>query len=96
VLGLSFPNFALSSANFGFARVRSWRSAMPAQGPAKLAWPSAPVLVPEVPLPLLKLSQALARLKPSPRDRNPSPEFPRPARSSLPAVSPSLTPVSWP
>jgi hypothetical protein len=53
-------------------------------------------LAPKVPLALLELSYALARLNPSPRGRNPSPELFRPARSLFPAVLPSLTPVSWP
>jgi hypothetical protein len=40
------------------------------------------------PLPLLKLFQALARLKPPPCGRNVSPEFLQPARGLLPAVPP--------
>jgi hypothetical protein len=55
---------------------------------AELARSSALALVPKVPLPLLKLSQALACLKPSPRGRNPSPEFLRPARGLFPAIPP--------
>jgi hypothetical protein len=42
------------------------------------------------PLPLLKLAQALARLKSPPRGRNGSPELLRPARGFLTAVQPSL------
>jgi hypothetical protein len=49
-----------------------------------------------LPLPLLKLSQALARLKPPPRGRNASLEFLRFARGFLPAVLPSLSEDSWP
>jgi hypothetical protein len=43
-----------------------------------------------LPLPLLKLAQALARLKSPPRGRNGSPELLRPARGFLTAVLPSL------
>jgi hypothetical protein len=64
---LGFPNYASLLANFGFAGGWSWRSAAPTRWPTKLARSSAPVPVPEVPLALLKLSQALARLKPPPR-----------------------------
>jgi hypothetical protein len=48
------------------------------------------------PLPLLKLAQALARLKPPPRGQNASPELLRSARDFLPAVLPSLSADSWP
>jgi hypothetical protein len=46
-------------------------------------------------LPLLKLAKALARLKSSPRGRNRSPEFLRPARDLLTAVLPSVSVDSW-
>jgi hypothetical protein len=49
-----------------------------------------------MPLPLLKLAKALARLKSLPRGRNGSPEFLWPARDSLTAVLPSLPVDSWP
>jgi hypothetical protein len=49
-----------------------------------------------LPLPLLKLSQALTRLKPPPHARNPSLEFLWPARGLLPTVLPSLSSDSWP
>jgi hypothetical protein len=55
-----------------------------------------PAPTPSVPLALLKLVQALARLRPPPRGRNPSPELPRPARSPRSAILPSLTLVSRP
>jgi hypothetical protein len=48
------------------------------------------------PLPLLKLAQALVRLKPPPRGRNGSPEFLRLARGFLTAILPSLPMDSWP
>jgi hypothetical protein len=48
-----------------------------ARWPTDLARSSSPVLVPKVPL--LKLAQALARLKPPPRGRNVSPELLRSA-----------------
>jgi hypothetical protein len=54
-----------------------------------------PAPTPGVPLALLKLVQALARLRPPPRGRNPSPELPRLARSPPSAILPSLTLVSW-
>jgi hypothetical protein len=54
------------------------------------------VLILVSPLPLLKLSQALARLKSPPYGRNASPEFLRSARDLLPAVLPSLPSDSWP
>jgi hypothetical protein len=46
-------------------------------------------------LPLLKLAQALARLKSPPRGRNGSPELLRLARGVLTAVLPSLPGDSW-
>ena len=46
------------------------------------------VLVPKVSLLLLKLSKALARLKPPPCGRNPSSEFLRSARGLFPAIPP--------
>jgi hypothetical protein len=61
---LNFPSFALCLANFGIAGARSRRSAVLTWWPADLARSSSPALVPKVPLPLLKLAQALARLKP--------------------------------
>jgi hypothetical protein len=64
--------------------------------PADLAQFSSPALVPKVPLPLLKLAQALARLKPPPRGRNALPELLRSARGLLPAVPPFLPTDSWP
>jgi hypothetical protein len=48
------------------------------------------------PLSLLKLAQALARLKSLPRGRNGSPEFLWPARGHLTATLPSLPMDSWP
>jgi hypothetical protein len=93
---LGFPNCASLLANFDFVGGWSWRSAAPARWPAKLARSSAPATALGVPLALLKLVQALARLRPPPRGRNPSPELPRPARSPLLAILPSLTKVSWP
>jgi hypothetical protein len=63
----NFPYCALCSANFGFTGARPRRTAMLARWPADLACSSSPALVPKVPLPLLKLAQALARLKPPPR-----------------------------
>jgi hypothetical protein len=49
-----------------------------------------------LPLPLLKLAKALARLKPPPRGRNGSQEFLRSARGFLTTVLPSLPVDSWP
>lgn len=86
---LNFPNFALCSANFGIAGARPWRSAALARWSASLARSSATVLVPMVPLPLLKLSQALARLKPLPVAG-----IPHRSSSSLPeASSPPFFPL---
>jgi hypothetical protein len=67
---------------------RPWRSVAPSRWPADLVRPSAQASVLEFPLALLKLSQALARLKPSPRGRNPSPEFLWLARSFSPPFPP--------
>jgi hypothetical protein len=92
----NFPYCALCSANFGFAGARPRRTAVLARWPADLARSSSPALVPKVPLPLLKLAQALAHLKPPPRGRNASPELLRPARDLLSAVLPSLPSDSWP
>jgi hypothetical protein len=69
---------------------------MLARWPANLARSSSPALVPKVPLPLLKLAQALVRLKPPPCGRNASLEFLRSARDPLLAVLPSLPVDSWP
>jgi hypothetical protein len=55
---------------------------------------SSPALVPKVPL--LKLAQALARLKPPSRGWNASLELLRSARDLLSAVLPSLPSDSWP
>jgi hypothetical protein len=85
---LSFSYFALCSVNFGFAGGRPWQSAASARWLANSVRPSAPMLVPKVPLPLLKLSQALAHLKPPPHGQNPSLEFLRSARDLLPPLSP--------
>jgi hypothetical protein len=62
----NFPYCTLCLANFGTVGARPRRSAMLARWLADLAWSSSPALVPKVPLPLLKLAQALARLKPLP------------------------------
>jgi hypothetical protein len=67
-----------------------------ARWPADLARSISPALVPKVPLPLLKLAKALARLKPFPRDRNASPELLQSARDFLSTVLPSLLVDSWP
>jgi hypothetical protein len=56
VLVPNFPYCALCSANFGFVGVRPWRSAVLVRWPANLARSSSPVLIPRVPLPLMKLS----------------------------------------
>jgi hypothetical protein len=48
------------------------------------------------PLPLLKLAQALSRLKSPPRGQNGSLELLQPARGFLTAVLPSLPVDSWP
>jgi hypothetical protein len=92
----NFPYCALWLANFGIAGARPWRSAVLVRWPADLARSSFLALVPKVPLPLLKLAQALARLKPPPRVWNASPEFLRPARDIFPTVLPSLPSDSWP
>ena len=63
---------------------------------ADLSRSSSPALVPKVPLPLLKLAQALARLKPPPRGRNASLKLLRPARDLLSADLLSLPSDSWP
>jgi glycine/D-amino acid oxidase-like deaminating enzyme len=63
---------------------------------ADLAWSSSLALVPKVPLPLLKLAKALARLKPLPRDQNALLELLRSTRDFLSAVLPSLPVDSWP
>jgi hypothetical protein len=62
----NFPYCALCSANFGFAGAQSRRTVVLARWPADLARSSSPALVPKVPLPLLKLAHALARLSPLP------------------------------
>jgi hypothetical protein len=92
---LNFPYCALCSSNFTLADVRPRRSTVLARCPADLASSSSPVLVPKVHLPLLKPTQALARLKSPPRGRNRSPEFLRPARDPLTAVLPPLPVDSW-
>jgi hypothetical protein len=48
------------------------------------------MLVLEVPLTLLKLSQALTRLRPPPHGRNPSSKLPRPSQSLSVAEPPKL------
>jgi hypothetical protein len=63
---LNFPSLALCLANFGIIGARPRRSAVLAWWPTDLARYSSPTLVPKVPLPLLKLAQALACLKPPP------------------------------
>jgi hypothetical protein len=93
---LNFPSFALCLANFGIAGARPWRSVVLARWPSDLARSSSLALVPKVPLPLLKLAQALARLKPPPRGRNALPKFLRSARDLLPTVLPPLSADSWP
>jgi hypothetical protein len=92
----NFPYYALCSANFNLAGAWPRRTAVLAWWPADLAQSSSPALVPKVPLPLLKLAQALAHLKPPPRDRNASPELLRPARDLLSIVLPYLPVDSWP
>jgi hypothetical protein len=92
----NFPYCALCSANFNFAGARPRQTAVLARWPADLARSSSPVLVPKVPLSLLKLAKALARLKPPPRSRDSSPELLWPARDILSAVLPSLPVDSWP
>jgi hypothetical protein len=62
----NFPYCALCLANFGTAGARPRRSAVLVRWLANLPRSSSPALVPKVPLPLLKLAQALARLKPLP------------------------------
>jgi hypothetical protein len=74
-----FPYCTLCSDNFDFAGARPRRTAVLARWPADLAWSSSLVLVPKVPLPLLKLAKALVRLKPPPHGRNASPELLRSA-----------------
>jgi hypothetical protein len=76
---LNFPSLALCLANFAITGARPRRSTVFARWPVDLARSSSPALFPKVPLPLLKLTQALARLKPSPRGRNASPKFLRSA-----------------
>jgi hypothetical protein len=83
-------------ANFGFADAQPRRTTVLARWPTDLAWSSSPALVPKVLLPLLKLSNALACLKPPPRGRNASPELLQPTRDPLSAVLPSLPSDSWP
>jgi hypothetical protein len=78
-----FLNYASSSANFGFAGVRPWRSAAPARWPAELARSSVPATVPGVPLSLLKPVQALARLRPLPAAGIPHRNNPDPPEFSL-------------
>jgi hypothetical protein len=92
----NFPYCALCSTNFDFTGARPRRTAMLAWWPADLARSSSPALVPKVPLPLLKLAKAFARLKPPPHGRDSSPELLRPARDLLSAVLPSLPEDSWP
>jgi hypothetical protein len=92
----NFPYCALCSANFNLAGAWPRRTAVLARWPADLARSSSPALVPKVPLPLLKLAQALARLKPPPYDRNASPDLLRPARDLLSTVLPSRPMDSWP
>jgi hypothetical protein len=65
-----------------------WCSAAVDSSPIDLARSSSPALVPKVPLPLLKLAQALVCLKPPPRGQNASPKLLRPARDLLSAVLP--------
>jgi hypothetical protein len=60
---LNFPSFALCLANFGIAGARPRWSAVLAWEPADLARSSSLEYVPVSPLPLRKLSNALARLK---------------------------------
>jgi hypothetical protein len=71
----NFPYCALCTANFGFAGARPRRAAVLARWKADLARSSSLVLVPKVPLPLLKLVQDLARLKPPPHGWNASSEL---------------------
>jgi hypothetical protein len=92
----NFPYCALCSSNFAFAGARPRRSTALGRWPADLARSSSPVLVPKVHLPLLKLAQALARLKSLPRGQNGSLEFLWPARGHLTAALPSLPVDSWP
>jgi hypothetical protein len=80
---LGFPKYASLLANFGFAGGWLWQSVAPARWPTKLARSSAPASAPGVPLALLKLVQALTRLRPPPRGLNPSTELPH-----LPEVPP--------
>jgi hypothetical protein len=93
---LNFPSLTLCLANFGITGARPRQSAMLARWPTDLARSSSPALVPKVPLPLLKLAQALARLKPPRRGRNASPKFLRSAQDLFHAVLPSLPADSWP
>jgi hypothetical protein len=92
----NFPYCALCSANFNFIGARPRQTAVLARRPVDLARSSSPVLVPKVPLSLLKLAKALARLKPPPRSRDSSPELLWPARDILSVVLPSLPVDSWP
>ena len=73
---LSFPSCASLLANFDFAGGWPWWSAAPARWLAKLARSSAPAPTPGVPLALLKLVQALARLRPLPAAEIPHRSYP--------------------
>jgi hypothetical protein len=75
----NFPYCALCSTNFNSGGARPRRSTVLAWWPTDLARSSSPALVPKVPLSLLRLAKALARLKPLPRDWNASPELLRSA-----------------
>jgi hypothetical protein len=76
---LNFPYCALCSANFTFVDARPRWTAVLARWLANLAQSNSPALVPMVPLPLLKLAKALARLKLPPHVWDSSPELLRPA-----------------
>jgi hypothetical protein len=80
---LGFPNCASLLANFDFVGGWSWRSAAPARWPAKLARSSAPATTLGVPLDLLKLVQALARLRPPPHGGIPHRSYPTRPESSF-------------
>ena len=84
----NFPYCALCSSNFAFDGVRPRRSAVLARWPADLACSSSPALVPKVPLPLLKLAQALARLKPLPMTGMPHRSSSGPPEAFSPPFSP--------
>jgi hypothetical protein len=90
------PYCTLCSANFNLAGAWPRRTVVLAWWPTDLARSSSPALVPKVPLSLLKLAKALARLKPPPRGQDSSPELLRPARDLLSAVLPSLPVDLWP